>query len=110
MEDENRKTAKTILSQLPRLWAPMISGRAVIAERGVEITFKGSRKANVWCITLAGDDTYSVKIKKRTGGRFNNKTGFKSPIKEKSVLDVTGVYVEQLRSTFEDATGLFLSL
>ena len=102
--------ATTILSQLPRLWAAMVSGKASATSMGVRIQFKGSRKANLWIIQLGGDDTYLVRLVKRTGGRWNSKRGVVTPVVEKTVYSCDGVYADQLRSTFEDETGLCLSL
>ena len=74
------------------------------------IKIKGSKAANTVKISLRGDDTYTVKISKITGGRLNRKTWEHSPIKEKIAYEADGHYAGDLRPLIERITGLYLSL
>lgn len=60
--------------------------------------FKGSPKANYARIALEGDDTYALKL-------FRIRGYDAVPVRE-----VSGLYADGLRSVFEQATGLYLSL
>lgn len=64
--------------------------------------FKGSRKANFVEIKLNGLDLYDVKISKLVTKNYI--------IEEKVVKEFTNVYNDQLKSLFEETTGLYLSL
>ena len=65
---------------------------------GLRFRYSGSRKANVVFIALEDDDTYCITIGRADSGWWT--------LKERR----DGIYAEQLRETFEDMTGLALTI
>lgn len=107
--------ANTILAQLGGSRALAMLGSKIHSDvaptsMGIRIKIKGCRKANLLIIQLDADDTYHVRLVKRTGGRWSDKIMDVTPIKEKGVFSQEGVYVDSLRGVIEGATGLYLSL
>lgn len=95
--------AQTILAQLGgmnRLTAMV--GVELFLDRGngVSFKFKGSRKANVCQITLDASDTYTVKMQKFQPRKLTIT----------DVYESDGIYADQLIDTFEQQTGLYLTL
>ena len=66
---------------------------------GLAFQFKGSRKANYLEVILCPDDTYTLKF---------CRYGLKQ--KQSIVKEFESVYCDQLIETFENFTGLYLSL
>lgn len=99
----NQEIASIILQQMGttpnRLYA-MMKGQCLAIENGLQINFKGSRKANKVQIVLNADDTYTM-----TFFKFNRRT-FDCPV----VAELEGMYFDMLRSYFEQTTGLYVSL
>jgi len=72
----------------------MVGASVSALENGIQMNFKGSKKANIVQIEYdGGRDAYNVKFFK----------GFKE------VDDMRGVYAEDLIPIFEEMTGLYLS-
>ena len=99
----NMQVANTILEQL--------GGPKIKAMLGVEtfwgeadclfFDFKGSRKFNKCKITLTWDDLYTMEL---------YKTSHADEFGYEPVFSESGLYFDMLIPTFEDATGLYLSL
>ena len=68
---------------------------------GVSFRFRGSRKANYCKITLLPSDTYRFELKR---------IGRAPKYIIKDVVDLEGVYNDQLKECFEEHTGLYLKL
>lgn len=110
--------AETILSQMGgfnRLQAAVGMNSQQALTNGVFFMFKGSSKANKVRITLKGDDTYTVeffKINHKALARVRSKADLDNQLKgmRTPVASYTDVYCDQLMKTFEEATGLVLSL
>lgn len=96
--------AQTILNQLGgNQFIAMTGGHSFTTERGSDcltFKFKGSRKSNTCRVVLNGLDLYDVDFFK-----FSPKT-FACP----KTYSIGGIYADQLRSVFEDHTGLFTNL
>lgn len=98
----NQTAGRTILQQIGgagRVWA-MLGGKVAIIDNGLQIDFKGCRKANKVQIKLQADDTYSM-----TFYKFNRRT-FDCPV----VGERNGVFAGNLTTQFEQFTGLALRL
>jgi hypothetical protein len=67
-------------------------------KKNLSFMFKGSKKANCVRITLNAMDLYDVEFKKIWG------------MKMKDVETINDVYWDQLKSIFEETTGLYLSI
>lgn len=70
----------------------------------------GSR-ANRLCVTLNGDDTYTMRFYRHTNGglRVNHKKGtaeFREP-KDTEVKKYEHIYRDQLQELFTEVTGLY---
>lgn len=99
-----KETAWTTLSQLGgsgRLGV-MIGATNFSYDKdgGLSFHFKMCRKANMIRINLNAWDTYDI-----TFTKYNRKT-----YEVKEVKKFEGIYVEDLRRTIEEFTGLYLSL
>jgi len=95
--------AKTILEQLggPGRLTAMIGARDFLAgERSLQFSFAGKAAQGIWKVRVELDerDTYTV--------RFY--AGRKLSIREVEARE--GVYDDVLKRTFEQVTGLYLSL
>lgn len=101
--NRNQEIAGTILQQLgtnQNKVRAMVSGQCLAIENGLQINFKGSRKANKVQIVLNGKDLYDV-----TFYKFNRKT-FDCPV----VVEYNDVYADMLFNIWYEVTGLYLSL
>lgn len=80
----------------------MIGGTATSSDKDLIITFKAKAKnsAKVVKITLQGNDTYKMTFLKRGKTKYS--------VVEIETLD--GLHGEDLKSVFQDKTGLHLSL
>ena len=87
------------LGGLARLMA-MLNARDFMLQQGDKLRFRfsGSGKANVACISLSDSDTYTVELWRVASGKCGL-VGFQD-----------NIYAEQLRETFEDMTGLALTI
>lgn len=93
----------TILKQMntnPNKVYAMIGGQCLGMENGLQINFKGSKKANKVQIILEANDTYTMRFYK-----YNSRT-FDCPV----VGEFDFLYWDALKETFERFTGLYLSL
>lgn len=94
------QVAQQIISQLGginRLAAMIAINRIAYSDNSVKFMFKGSRKANLVQITLDASDTYTMKFYRIRG-------------EIKPVNELNGLFNNQLKSVFENETGLRLSL
>lgn len=66
---------------------------------GLSFRFRGSRKWSALVISLAGDDTYTLKFVKRVP--------FPKCIEEKTI---TQIYADNLQEIFTNETGLYTRL
>lgn len=71
---------------------------------------KNMSKANYLKITLNSLDTYDIRFYNVTDGRMNMKTFESSPIKNKDIKVLNGVYCDQLQEIFTEVTGMYTSL
>ena len=71
---------------------------------------KNMSQANYLKITLNSLDTYDLRFYKVTGGKMNMKTYVSSPIKNKDIKVLNGVYCDQLQEIFTSITGMYTSL
>jgi hypothetical protein len=97
----NPNVARTILAQLGGSRFAFMVGAKNIVGSADALTFQFMRTTttgNRCTITLAGDDTYTV--------RFWTLRGTKAT----TLSEVAGVYCEDLARIFSDATGLVTSL
>lgn len=77
----------------------------------VSFHFSGSRKANTCTIHLNGSDLYDMTFYRKGQGKLSwTARGTVLIPDEKEVGKFTDIYNDQLRKTFEDFTGLRLSL
>ena len=99
----NPAICKTIIAQLGNLTLSMLGAKSLLdLGNGLSFRVRGSRSVNYIAIELdAGTDTYSVRTAKI--GRAPS-----YQISNDNTLD--GVYVDQLHTTIEGATGLATSL
>lgn len=100
---DNLQVAQTILDQMNTTFGKvkaMVSGQCLLIENGLQINFKGSRKANKVQITLNNNDLYDIKFFK-----FNNRT-YDCPL----VIEYNDVYCDMLSELWYSVTGLYLSL
>lgn len=107
----NMEIANTIRGQIRRALV-MIGGKDLVAvENGLKfkVACRGT-KANYITITLDPNDTYTFLAQKVTGGRFSSKTMTISPIKIKTVLELSDVYCDMLADLIAQATGLSVRL
>jgi len=75
----------------------MVNARNFLTDADtLHFTFSGYRKANKAIITLDPSDTYTLRI-------FSTRT-------MKDVHETSGIYCDSLKTVFEHATGLHLSL
>ena len=117
--DEQIEIANTILQQMGghgRLKAMVGINKHCALNAGLQFSFKGSRKMNKVSIELNSMDRYDVKFYKIPTLRsdcspnaldryFENIEKCKTPVAE-----FGGLYSDMLINTFEDTTGLRLSL
>lgn len=99
---KNPAIAQTILDQFGGLGRLQIMiGAHYFSDlgNGVSFAFKGVRKANRISVTLDADDTYTVEI-----GKLSRSYKYTVSLK------VSDIYAEQLKTIFEEHTGLLLSL
>lgn len=107
----NQEIAGIIRSQIHKALV-MIGGKNLVAvENGLrfKVQCRGT-KANYITITLDPNDTYTFKAEKITGDRWNAKKMERSPIKRKTVSEMSGVYCDMLDDLIADATGLTVRL
>lgn len=98
-----QQTAQTILEQMGTSVGKvraMVSGQVLLIDNGLQINFKGSRKANKVQITLNDLDLYDVKFFK-----FNRRT-YDCP----EIASHENVYDDMLLPIWKEQTGLDLSL
>lgn len=104
--NDAHNTGRTILTQLGNGTLAMIgASNILLIEGGVQFKIgKNSKKVNHVAITLASDDTYTIKF-----GSLRKKRGdFVPSYTLKNEVD--GVYVDSLHSTIETHTGLYTTL
>jgi len=99
---EDNGVGRTILEQLGGVGRIRVMTGAknfILLPNGVTFQFPNPQRSrgNVVEVTLAGDDTYTVK--------FYNLAGRT----KKLVHEVDGIYFDQLKGVFERQTGLYLS-
>jgi hypothetical protein len=110
----NQTIANTTIQQLGgtgRLSA-MINAKNFTYDKDGTLTFSfsGCKKINQVTIELNSKDLYNITFTKYTAGRMNNKTfEYKEPT-WKAVKEYEDIYNDQLKSVFEETTGLYLSL
>jgi hypothetical protein len=110
MTNENQ-TAEIIRQQLGHKALYILGARDLIAtDRGLRFTIRGCQKANRIEITLDADDTYTVRVSRFSPARFNRRTMSFSAMKDTTVSNHEGVYVDSLHRVIESATGLYTSL
>jgi len=99
---EQYTVGQTILEQMggAGMVRTMIGGTPLLMDNGLQIDFKGCRKANKVRIVLMADDTYTV-----TFYKFSRKT-----LDCPAVKGFELVYADQLVNVFEQFTGLTLRL
>jgi len=92
--------AQTILDQLGgRRFLAMTGAKDLVgSENSLAMRVPGARKLNMVRVTLTGADDYTVETMK-----------YRS-LTVTSVATETGIYAEELRSSFERMTGLYTSL
>lgn len=75
-------------------------------EKTNSLTFKfsGFRKANICRITLEPTDTYKVELIKI------GKLSLTKPVTQTTAYEAGTIYADALKKTFEEATGLYLSI
>jgi hypothetical protein len=71
---------------------------------------KNMSQANYLRITLNSLDTYDIRFYKVSGGKMNMKTFVSSPIINKDIKVLNGVYCDQLQEIFTNVTGMYTSL
>ena len=94
--------ASTIIDQLPRMAFTMMGAKDLV-DMGNGLRWRVGRNAKRVThvqVTLNASDTYDVATYRST------KRGLDYVL----MADVRGVYVDALRATIENATGLYLSL
>lgn len=99
----NQKVAKTILKQMGGMGRlrMMISAHNFAAEdNALSFHFKGSRTVNVCKVVLEPSDTYRMEL-----WHINSRT-----FETEKRSDIDGLYFDMLVNTFEEETGLFLSI
>lgn len=99
--ERNKEIANEIIGQLGGAWrlSVMIGAYNFFAiDNGLQFQFKAGRKANKIRIELTAWDDYTVTLYKGRG------------INTKEVASISGIYCDQLKSWFEEKTGLYLSL
>lgn len=98
-----QEIAQTIIKQMQttngRLIA-MLGANLLLIENGLQINFKGCRKADRVQIVLNGKDLYDM-----TFFKFNKRT-YECPVTEQ----YEDVYWDMLKELFEGYTGLYVSL
>ena len=77
-------------------------------EKSIAFTFKGCRKINSFAMKLNEKDLYDLEFTK-TSNKKDPELGFSMPHFE-IIAEYKDIYVDQLRSIFEEETGLYLSL
>jgi hypothetical protein len=95
--------AKTIIDQMGgqgRLKAMVGAHTFLHGSGGVTFQFKGSSKFNTCVVKLDAMDTYTMKL-----GKYDRGTG-----DYEVKAEFEGLYCDMLKSVFEEATGLRLSL
>ena len=113
MNNNNNIVAMEILKQL--------GGNKFLAMTGAkQLTYdnnslnmklpKNMSKSNYLRITLNSMDTYDLRFYKVTGGKLNIKTFETSPIINKDIKVLNGVYCDQLQEIFTEVTGMYTSL
>jgi hypothetical protein len=92
--------AQTILDQLGgRRFLAMTGAKDLVgSENSLAMRVPGARKLNMVRVTLTGADDYTVETMK-----------YRS-LTVAPVATETGIYAEELRSSFERMTGLYTSL
>ena len=101
--------AKTILSQLGGNKFIAMTGSKNFISDGNTLRMSLSRNktaANRLYITLEGDDTYTMKFFKATGGRFKIKPFEWIEYKETIVAEFEGIYCDMLQDMFTEVTGM----
>lgn len=101
--NHNQQIAETIIQQMGLTQGKiraMVSGQCLAIQNGLQVNFKGSRKANKLQIILMADDTYTVRFFK-----YNRRT-FDCPMVE----EWEGMYWDMLKENIERFTGLYWSL
>ena len=104
--------ATTILQQLGgSRFAAMTGARDFVAiDRGLRMRLpRNMSKANYLCITLATDDTYTMRFYRYTMGRLRKDYTW-TPDKLTEVRLVDGVYWDALRRIFTETTGMDTTL
>lgn len=94
---------QTIIDQIGgigRLQAMLGTKAVMYGDNSVLFDFKGNRKMNKCRISyVAGLDLYNVEFFKYSPKKLTSS----------KVQDFAGIYADQLRSLFENTTGLYLS-
>ena len=113
--DETRvpRVADIILQQLGGQRFAVMTGASHFISDGNTLQMalpRNHSKANRLYITLAGDDTYTMRFFRFTHGRLDTKTYEFKPDKVTEVAEFKGIYCDQLRSIFEQVTWLYTSL
>jgi hypothetical protein len=93
--------ANTIIRQLggeKRLTLMVGATQFLGSEDRIQFRFKGSHQVNTCVVTLDWSDTYTFQLWKITKAGMSKK------------FEVSGLYFDMLVSTFEQETGLYLSL
>lgn len=101
--NRNQEIAGIILQQLGTSQGKiraMVSGQCLAIENGLQINFKGSRKANKVQIVLNGKDLYDVTFLKYSPKTYDCKI----------VTEHNDVFADMLKGIWYSETGLYLSL
>jgi len=116
-EEENRQLeiANTILKQLGGKLKTMIGASNILAlKSGVQFDFKMNRKMNRCQIELNSMDLYDIRLYRNikvTGYEKNLETMEEKMEKSKVVVkESTNLYNHDMLKSFEEMTGLYLSL
>ena len=105
---ERKQIAATIISQMGGMGkiSAMVNGRdwCALEDGGLQFTFSGKRGVNKCLVHLDADDTYTMEF---WYCKLNKKTyKYRNIIK----AEFDGLYNDMLIPTFEQFTGLYLSL
>ncbi len=82
----------------------------VAVEKGLRIAIRGSEKCNRITITLADNDTYTVRFHRFRRGSLNKKTLEMRPDTDKTTAEQEEIYVDMLMPLIRENTGLHTNL
>jgi predicted TPR repeat methyltransferase len=99
--------ARTIADQLGRLTLRMLGAADLLGDPdSLRFSIKGSKTCNRIKITLDPSDTYTVTFSKYVPVRVNRRTLEITGGTDRTVSEVSGVYVDCLHAVIEQHTGL----